>query len=75
MQSLLIGLRKEHGLSQRQAAKLLNISEEAYRNKELGKSEFKMNEMFDISRYYNKPVDKIFLPRKYTVRVQNAAEH
>lgn len=71
MQSLLVGLRKERGLSQREAAKMLNLSEEAYRNKELGKSEFKMNEMFELSRFYGKPVDQIFLPRKYTNRVPN----
>lgn len=69
MQSLLIGLRKEKGLSQKEAAKMLNLSEEAYRNKELGKSEFKMSEMFALSRFYSKTVDDIFLPRKSTERV------
>lgn len=66
MQSILIGLRKEHGDSQKQLAGFLGISEEAYRNKELGKSQFKMNEMFFIANRYNQSIENIFLPRKYT---------
>lgn len=74
MQSLLIGLRKEHGDSQKDLARLLKISEEAYRNKELGRSQFKMNEMFTLAGRYNQKVDDIFLPRKYTKSEHGAKE-
>lgn len=68
MQGLLIGIRKEYGDSQKQIAEILGITEEAYRNKERGKSQFKMDEMFIISDRYNLPIDEIFLPRKSTKR-------
>lgn len=66
MQGLLIGIRKEYGDSQKRIAEILGISEEAYRNKERGDSQFKMDEMFIIADRYNLPIDEIFLPRKST---------
>ncbi len=66
MQNQLYGLRKGHNETQKDLARLLSISEGAYRNKENGKAEFKMSEMFMISDHYGIPIDQIFLPRKYT---------
>ena len=55
-------LRKEHGLSQREMAKLINKSEVTYRNKELGKTAFTQSEMFIIARHFNKELGDIFTP-------------
>ena len=63
MQILLYKLRKEHGLSQREMAKLINKSEVSYRNKELEKTAFTQSEMFIIARHFNKELDDIFTPR------------
>lgn len=54
MQRLLIGYRKERGETQKDVADLLGVSEESYRNKELGKTQFKMDEMFVLASHYNK---------------------
>ena len=64
MQTILYGLRKAKGLTQKELAKKIGISELSYRNKELGKNEFTQDEMFFLSRFFNKQIDKIFLPRK-----------
>ena len=64
MQTTLYGLRKAKGLTQKELAKKLGISELSYRNKELGKNEFTQDEMFFLSSYFNEKMDKIFLPRK-----------
>ncbi|AUJ29596.1 helix-turn-helix transcriptional regulator [Liquorilactobacillus hordei] len=66
MQYKLVALRKSDGETQRDIASLLGITEQAYRNKENGKTEFKMNEMFDLARHFNAKIEEIFLPRKYT---------
>ncbi|GAB2022260.1 hypothetical protein RyT2_13340 [Pseudolactococcus yaeyamensis] len=67
MQGNLIILRKSNGLTQEDIAKELEITAQSYRNKELGKSEFKQSEMFAIARMFGKELDEIFLdasPRK-----------
>ncbi|MFT9005524.1 MAG: helix-turn-helix domain-containing protein [Liquorilactobacillus hordei] len=67
MQYKLVALRKNGGETQKDIAILLGITEQAYRNKENGKTEFKMNEMFDIALHFNAKIEEIFLPRKYTI--------
>lgn len=62
MQERLIILRKKKNVTQRQLADLLGISVKAYGFKELGKTEFTMNEMFLIAKYFSKNIDEIFLP-------------
>ena len=62
MQEKLIGLRKTTNTKQETLAKLLGISIKTYGFKETGKSEFTINEMFKIAKYFNKKVDEIFLP-------------
>lgn len=64
MQTILYGLRKAKGLTQKELAKEIGISELSYRNKERGKNEFTQDEMFFLSHFFNKQIDKIFLPRK-----------
>lgn len=61
MQWVLIRLRKEAGLTQEQLAKLIGANITTYLNKETGKSQFKANEMFIISKFFKKPIEDIFL--------------
>lgn len=63
MQMNLIELRKKFKLTQKDMANLLGIATKTYNNKENGKVEFLLSEMFSISSYFNLPVDEIFLPR------------
>lgn len=66
MQLLLYDLRKEQRkLTQKDMADYLGISTKAYRDKEKGKQEFTQDEMFKLSKLFNKPMDKIFLPREF----------
>lgn len=63
MQEKLIILRKRHGYSQEYVSKLIGISQTQYSLKENGVYEFKADEMFKISKLFNKKMDDIFLPR------------
>lgn len=65
MQTKLLILRKQHKESQKDLAKLLNISEKAYGDKERGKYMFDADEMWILSRHYHKTMDDIFLPSSY----------
>lgn len=69
MQLKLLGLRKVSGDSQKVLANLIGISENSYRNKELGKTKFNSDEMFIIANYYNKTLDDIFLQQRYPYRI------
>lgn len=64
MQSKLLILRKEAGLSQQDMADKLNISVTSYGEKERGKSEFSQNEMFCLRDFFGKSLEEIFLPTK-----------
>lgn len=66
MQWNLIKLRKENEETQEEIAELIGITVSAYRNKELGRTQFKADEMFIIAEHYNKTINDIFLNRKYT---------
>lgn len=68
MQTKLKGLRSEHGLTQADLAKLLGITRQTYAEKENGNQPFKADELFAISTYFDKPIEDIFLSRKYTKR-------
>ncbi|WP_085678341.1 helix-turn-helix transcriptional regulator [Limosilactobacillus reuteri] len=66
MQLVLYDLRKnQKKMTQEQMAKYLGITPKTYRSKELGNSEFTLDEMFEIAKLFNKKIDDIFLPRKY----------
>ncbi|HGO4157762.1 TPA: helix-turn-helix transcriptional regulator [Staphylococcus aureus] len=72
MQWNLIKLRKERKCTQEDLANLLNISTEGYRLKELGKHQFKNDEMFIIADFFDENIGDIFLPAKYTKRKQTS---
>lgn len=66
MQSILLMLRKEQKkATQQEVANYLGISVATYRAKELGRREFTQDEMFALSKYFERPIDQIFLPRNY----------
>lgn len=62
MQHKLYGLRKGK-YTQDEMAKILNISRNSYINKERSKTPFNLDEMFIISRLFDKKMEDIFLPR------------
>lgn len=63
MQWNLIRIRKENGLTQKKMAEILGIAADTYGMKERGKLQFTQDEMFFLSRYFNLPLEVIFLPR------------
>lgn len=65
MQWKLIVMRKEKHLNQVDLAKLLNITRESYGMKERGEMQFKADEMFKISQFFEKDIEKIFLPSNF----------
>lgn len=60
MQIYLYQLRKEKGITQKELAQKLGISETAYRQKEKGQSTFKSDEMFMIADILEKDIGEIF---------------
>lgn len=62
MQWLLIRLRKEQGLTQKELADKVGINVSTYVNKETGKSSFKDYEIFKLMKFFGKPFNEIFLP-------------
>lgn len=71
MQTKLRGLRAEHGLTQADLADLIGVTRQTYSEKELGNQPFKADELFIISAYFDKPIEDIFLSKKYTKRIQD----
>lgn len=47
-------------MTQEQMANYLGITPKTYRSKELGNTEFTLDEMFEIAKLFNKKVDDIF---------------
>ena len=60
LQILLLQLRKESGMTQKDLAGKLGISEAAYRQKERGQRNFNSNEMFEIADIFKKDIGDIF---------------
>lgn len=63
----LLRLRGERNLKQEDLAKLLNITTDSFGNKERGQTQFQMDEMFTLSRYFELPLEQIFLPRDFGI--------
>lgn len=64
MQVKLYEIRKnQKGMSQAAVAEHLGISVNTYREKELSRSEFTLDEMFKLSYLFQMPMEEIFLPR------------
>lgn len=61
-QKKLAALRRYKNISQEKMAKLLGVSRETYANKENGRTQFKVSEMFIISRFFDEKPEDIFLP-------------
>ena len=61
MHSKLFVLRKEKGVTQKEMASLIGLSSDGYKNKERGKTEFKLSEAFTIAKFFELPVEEIFL--------------
>ena len=51
-------------ISEEDMAKILEVSEATYRNKETGKTQFKLDEMFVIADYFDKTMDDVFIGGK-----------
>ena len=60
MQVYLLQARKEAGLTQAELAKKIGISEVAYRQKEQGKRDFKLNECYKIAKIFKKDIGDFF---------------
>lgn len=60
-------LRKYHELTYGDMGKLLGIDPRTYYNKESGVSQFNLNEMFIISRKFQRSMDEIFLPDDFMI--------
>lgn len=71
MQTKLKGLRAEQGLTQSDMANMLGVTRQTYTEKENGNQSFKAEELFIIAAYFDKPIEEIFLSKKYTKRIQN----
>lgn len=65
LQWILIRLRKEHRYSQKDMAKMLDISVDSYGSKERGQQQFTLDEMFKIKHFFKRSMDEIFLPRNF----------
>lgn len=63
MQTKLLAYRKINRKSQKELADLIGVSVKTYSDKELGKIQFKCDEMFTIANYFEASVEDIFLPR------------
>lgn len=57
-------LRTMYDLTQAELAKILGISEVAYRNKENKKTQFTLEEARKISKLFNEPIEAIFFNDK-----------
>ena len=62
MQDNLILIRKKSDVSQQKMADLIGVNPKTYSQKELGKTQFTMNEMFTIAGFFNKKIEDIFAP-------------
>lgn len=65
MQSKLLILRKEKNVTQKQMAKLIDVTMKTYSAKERGEYPFDADEMFKISNFFKKNIQDIFLPRTF----------
>ncbi|NTW04564.1 MAG: helix-turn-helix transcriptional regulator [Peptococcaceae bacterium] len=62
MQRELAAQRRYRGITQKEMAKMLGITERNYLAKEHGVAQFKIDEMFAIAHKFNMDIGEIFLP-------------
>lgn len=58
----IMGLRAEHGETQSDVAKVLNISVTTYQNREWGLSDFKASELIALAEHWGVDVKELLLP-------------
>ena len=63
MQENLLLIRNRHGFTKTYVANYLGISLKQYSAKENGQYAFDSDEMFALSKLFDKRIDEIFLPR------------
>lgn len=64
-QTELASLRRYYNYTQQQMADFIDVDLRTYINKENGTTQFKLSEMFIISRKFKKPIEEIFLPPNF----------
>lgn len=74
MQEKLILLKEQKSLTNKEMAEMLGITPIQYRKKEKGEVQFKLNEMVELSEYFGKTMDEIFLPSKHQNGALNKIE-
>jgi len=60
-QSELQALRRYKGITQKEISKHIGISSRSYIDKEKGRTEFTLTEIYKISKLLNLPIEHIFL--------------
>ena len=60
-QKELKALRRYHDLTQEKMASYLNISLKTYISRERGNTEFKLHEIYKITKLFNRPFNDIFI--------------
>lgn len=60
-------IRRYNGVSQKELAEIIGVSERSYINKICGVSQFKLREMFIISKEFKKPIGEIFLENDFVL--------
>lgn len=73
-QTELAAIRRYKNISQKDMALLLDVDLRTYINKEKGITQFKLNEMFIISKEFGRKIEEIFLPYDSTLRAIDAKE-
>lgn len=68
----LIKLRKMNNISQKEMSEKLGIGATTYAQKENGYTDFKLDEIYIIARFFNKNIEDIFLPTN--IRLSNIEE-
>ncbi len=57
---ILLNLRENHNLKQKEVANILGISQQTYSNYELGKRELPLHHMIPLAEFYNISLDELF---------------
>lgn len=57
---ILLNLRENHNLKQKDVANILGISQQTYSNYELGKRELPLHHMIPLAEFYNISLDELF---------------
>lgn len=70
----LVALRSKHNMSQQDMARLLDISVRSYGMKERAQREFKLEEVYKISKCFKLKIEDIFFDSMFVGSEQRDAE-